>query len=245
MKTHYLSGDTLKISMQANRRARLDGANYSPGARLVGIASSVMVVLLGVAYGGALSVEVLSVKDSQEPLGDPFFSLIEFLIMVLSLLMVLVMAVIHAWALPDQKSNSHVSLLFMSLLAGLTCCVHFAILLISRQIVTPDMPWPTIAYATDVLAWDGFFSLSALFAAPLFRGDRLRNSIRFLLIASGILSIIGMIGLPFDHMPLRMIGLFGHAVFFPVAVILLAVLFYRSPALVEGEGLLPCRSEET
>ena len=253
MKMHSISGDIFKISIQANRSAMPGGAYYTTGTRRIGISSSVMVVLLGGLYAGSLSAGILSLKESKEPLGDPFFSIIEFLIMALALLMVMVMVVIHAWALPDQKSYSLLALFFMSLLAGLTCCVHFVILLVSRQITSANMSWPlhflssnwpSIAYTTDVLAWDGFFGLSALFAAPLFRGDRLRSSIRFLLAASGILSIIGLIGLPFDDMLLRMIGLLGHAVLFPLAVTLLAVLFYRSPPLTEGNTLLPARSDD-
>jgi hypothetical protein len=53
-----------------------------------------------------------------------------------------------------------------------------------------------------------------------------------------------MIGMPFDELSLRMIGLLGHAVIFPVAVMLLAVLFYRSPPMAVGDSLLPERSDE-
>ncbi|MCX6179719.1 MAG: hypothetical protein NT163_10230 [Chlorobiales bacterium] len=244
---HYLTNDTLKISMQAHRNARLDVVHYSPIARRIGILSSVMVVLLGVVYAGVMSLGILSLKGSKEPLGDPFFSVIELLLIVLALLMVSIMVVIHAWALPDQKSKSLLALFFMSLLAGLTCCVHFVILLVSHQITSANFlsfNWPSVVYVTDVLAWDGLFGLSALFAAPLFRGDRLRSSIRFLLVASGVLSIIGMIGMPFDDLSLRMMGLLGHAVIFPVAVMLLAVLFYRSPPVAVRNTLLPERSDE-
>lgn len=197
--------------------------------------------MLGAAYAVILAVGLLSLRSPQEPIADPLFSILELLIVVLAPLMVVVTAVVHAWAAPGQKTFSLLALVFMSLLAGLTCSVHFVILALSQQVASAGMPpqllsfkWPSVAYAIDILAWDLFFGLSVLFAAPVFKGGRLRTSIRILMTVSGMLAVAGMIALPTDHLELRMIGVVGYAVVYPVAVALLAVVFYRSPASLEG-----------
>jgi hypothetical protein len=88
--------------------------------------------------------------------------------------------------------------------------------------------WPSVAYALDILAWDVFFPLSMLFAAPVFSGSRLAAWIRGLMIASGALSLAGLSGVVVGDMRLRNIGIVGYVGEFLVVVALLAVLFYRT-----------------
>ena len=71
-----------------------------------------------------------------------------------------------------------------------------------------------------------------LFAAPVFRGDRLRTFIRLLMIVSGVLALGGLSGAVVGDMQLRMIGVVGYAVVFPVVAVLLAMLFRRSKPVV-------------
>lgn len=89
--------------------------------------------------------------------------------------------------------------------------------------------WPSVAYALDILAWDGFFALSVLFAAPVFSGSRLTAAIRALLIASGVLSLGGLSGVIVGDMRLRNIGVIGYVGVFPVVALLLTILFHRTP----------------
>jgi hypothetical protein len=115
------------------------------------------------------------------------------------------------------------------------------ILTVSRQIESTGLPWlpllfsfqwPSVAYALDILAWDLFFALSMLFAAPAFLGDRLQMSIRMLMIAAGALALGGMSGVVIGDMQLRLIGVVGYAGVFPVVALLLAILFSRTTPLV-------------
>ena len=76
--------------------------------------------------------------------------------------------------------------------------------------------------------WDVFFALSVLFAAPAFTGSRLATLILMLMIASGVLAIAGLGGVVVSDMQLRNIGIVGYAGVFPVAVLLLAILFHRA-----------------
>jgi hypothetical protein len=88
--------------------------------------------------------------------------------------------------------------------------------------------WLSVSYALDILAWDVFFALSALFAAPVFSGNRLATWIRVLLVASGVLALAGLSGVIVDDRQLRDIGIVGYASVFPVVALLLAILLHRS-----------------
>lgn len=165
------------------------------------------------------------------------FSILEILIILMMPVMVALMVTVHAWASPETKAFSLMALMFMGLLAGLTCSLHFVILAVSRQAAFAGLSWlplflsfkwPSVAYALDILAWDLFFPLSVLSAAPVFSGSRLATSIRVLMIVSGVLALGGLSGVIFGDMQLRNIGIVGYAGVFPVAALLLSILFYRA-----------------
>jgi hypothetical protein len=188
-------------------------------------------------YATALVAGLLSLPTPQDPIGDPYFSVLEILILLLAPLMVVLAAAMHAWASDASKVYGLLSLVFMSSLAVITCSVHFVILTVSRDPAVAALPsaplfldfrWPSVVYALDILAWDIFFGLSVLFAAPIFGGSRLANWIRGLLSVSGILAIAGLSGVVSGNMQLRNIGIIGYVGVFPLAAALLAVLFIRT-----------------
>ena len=183
--------------------------------RVIGVFAAWAVFFVGVVYAITLVLGILSLKSSQDPIGDPFFSILELLIILMASLMILCMIVVHAYAAPEAKAYSFSALVFMILLVGITSCVNFVILTVSRQIEAAGLTWvplflsykwPSVAYALDILAWDFFFALSMLFAAPVFTGDRLEITVRILMIVSGLLSLAGLIGVPLADMQIRMIG---------------------------------------
>jgi hypothetical protein len=166
------------------------------------------------------------------------FTILEVLIILMMPVMVALMVAVHAWAPMHAKTLSLTSVVFMGLLAGVTCIVHFAIL--SRQPeftgqswlpLVMSFNWPSVAYALDILAWDVFFPLSMLFAAPVFRGSLLAAWIRVLMSASGVLALAGLSGVMAGDMQLRNIGIVGYVGVFLVVAALLAVLFYRATPL--------------
>jgi hypothetical protein len=215
--------------------------DFTATARQLGMSSAVGVVLLGAAYAVTLAAGLASLRSPQQPIGDPFFPILEVLIILSAPLMVAVMVSVYAWTPPETKACSLAALVFMSLLAGVTCGVHFVILTVGRQIGSAGLPWapllfsfswPSIPYALDILAWDLSFGLSMLFAAPVFSGDRLLASIRFLMIVSGVLALAGISGAVVGDMQFRMIGVVGYAGLFPVVALLLAILFRRTSPVV-------------
>jgi hypothetical protein len=213
------------------------GMKFTATARSFGILSAAATVILVVTYAVTLVVGLLSLESPQEPIGDPMFTILEVLIIVMMPAMVALMVAVHAWAPMHAKTLTLTSVVFMGLLAGVTCIVHFCILTLSRQPefagqswlpLVLSFKWPSVVYALDILAWDIFFPLSMLFAAPVFRGSRLAAWVHVLMIASGVLAFAGLSGVVVGDMQLRNIGIVGYVGVFLVVVALLAVLFYRA-----------------
>ena len=210
--------------------------------RMLGRAAAFTVFFLLIAYAVTLVLGFLSLKSPSDPIGDPFFSVLELLIVVIAPLMVIVMVAVHAYASPETKMYSLTALAFMVLMASITCTVHFVILTVSRQIESAGFPWaslffsfkwPSIAYTMDILAWDFFFALSMLFAAPVFKIGRLEKTVRILMIVSGLLSLAGLIGVPLENMNVRNIGILGYAGVSMVVFLLLGIVFGRTQQLPE------------
>lgn len=209
---------------------------YSITARRIGIASAAAVATLLLAYALTLAAGFAALESGDEPIGDPYFTLLELLIIVMMPAMVLLMAAVHAWAHPRLKIVSLVALVFMAITAALTCSVHFAILTLGRQPEFSDLEhllllsfeWPSLAYALDILAWDFFFALSMLVGAGVFSGSRLALAVRAAMLLSGVLALAGLSGVVTGNMALRNIGITGYVGVFFVVVLLLCVLFHRS-----------------
>jgi hypothetical protein len=118
----------------------------------------------------------------------------------------------------------------MAMCAAVSSLVHFLILTISR-----DLPgnwesvfafrWPSAAYAADILAWDVFFALSVLSASRVFRTPGVSLWTGRVLLASGVLSLLGLLGVATGDMQIRNIGILGYAVVFPVAALMMRKVF--------------------
>jgi hypothetical protein len=213
---------------------------FTATARRLGIFSAAATIILLVAYAATLAVGLASLESPQQPIGDPMFSILEILIILMMPAMVALMVAVHAWAPMGVKTLSLISVVFMGLLAGETCSLHFVILTLSRLPEFARQPWlplvfsfnwPSVAYALDILGWDVFFALSMLFAAQVFWGSRLAVCIRVLMIVSGVLALAGLSGVVVGDMQLRNIGIVGYVGVFLVVAALLAVLFYRASPL--------------
>jgi len=214
-----------------------DSMKFTATARSLGIFSAAVTVILLVAYTVTLTVGLASLESPDQPIGNPMFTILEVLIILMMPAMVALMVTVHAWAPVHARTLTLTSLVFMGLLAGVTCVVHFCVLTLSRQPEFAGRPWkplvfqfawPSVVYALDILAWDVFFPLSMLFAAPAIRGTRLATWIRVLMIASGVLSLAGLSGVVTGNMQLRNIGIVGYVGVFLVVAALLAILFYRT-----------------
>ncbi|MDG6256769.1 MAG: hypothetical protein QCH35_04140 [Methanomicrobiaceae archaeon] len=80
-----------------------------------------------------------------------------------------------------------------------------------------------------------FFALSMLFAAPVFHIGRLEKAVRILMIVSGVLSLAGLIGVPFADVSIRNIGILGYVGVSIVVFPLLALVFGRAREVPESK----------
>ena len=211
--------------------------------RIFGRAAALAVFLLTVIYAITTILGFLSLKSPLDQIGDPYFSIMELLILLLVPPLIISMLAVHAYATQAAKPYSSAALVFMIMMGVITSGLHFVILTVSRQVEAAgftaapllfSFKWPSVAYTLDILAWDWFFALSMLFAAAVFKDTRLERTLRYVMLASGVLSLIGLFGVPLAIMnvgywlTVRNIGIIGYAVVSPIAFLLLAIVFGRT-----------------
>jgi len=211
--------------------------------RALGRVASWTVFSLVVIYSVVLILGFLSLKSPQDQIGDPYFTLMELLIILMMPFMVMSMIAVHAYATPDASGYSFTALAFMIMMAVITSGLHFVILTVSRQIEAAGLTsaplffsfkWPSVAYALDILAWDWFFALSMLFAVPVFKGSGIEKTLRYFMIATGVLSLIGLFGVPLAIMNVenwfvvRNIGIVGYSFGSLGVFLLMGIVFGRA-----------------
>ena len=214
--------------------------------RILGSAAAFVMAPLLIAYTVTLVLGLLSLKSPLEPIGDPYFSLLEVLIIVMAPVLVIVMIAVHGYASsPEKRFFSLAALAFMLILAAITAGVHFVVLTVSHQVTSAGVPlasflfsfeWPSVAYALDILAWDVFFGLSMLFAAFVFSTQRLERAIRYLMVLSGVLCLAGLAGVALADMNVRNIGIVGYVGVSLAIFPLLGLLFRRTEPAPETSG---------
>ena len=218
---------------------------FSATSRRLGLVSASATAVLLAAYAVTLAVGLLSLDSPEQPIDNPQFAILEILIIVTMPAIVALMIAVHGWTPARLQTLSLTAVVFTSLLALLTTTLHFVILTLSRRPEFADEPWlplimtfrwPSVAYAVDILAWDVFFPLAMVFAAPGFGGNRLNLWIRWLMILSGTLAFMGLAGVALDDMRWRNIGIAGYVPVFLLVVILLGRLFFRTEPCERGQS---------
>ncbi len=79
-------------------------------------------------------------------------------------------------------------------------------------------------FKPDIVAWDIFFGLALLFAAPVFHAAG-RVAVRNGLLIAGAMCVLGIIGPAVNHIALRQIGIIGYAVVWPIVCVPLSKAF--------------------
>ena len=210
--------------------------NFNNKSFTIGRIACLITFILGVIYAIVTSIGFLELKSPQEPISNPWFTLMEILDILIAFSMAVSMTAVHNYALPVDKTYSLMAAVFMYLMTGITSCVHFVILVMNNFYRPEQIPgfsfffsfkWPSVGYALDILAWDWFFALSMLLGASVFKFGQLAKPVRFLMIISGILSLIGLLGVPLNNMQIRNIGIIGYALVAPIIFLLISIIFRR------------------
>jgi hypothetical protein len=209
---------------------------------MVGFWSARAILVLELVYIAVFVAGFASIRNTSAPLPDPYLGIAEVIILVMAPIMVALMLAIHHRAPPAAKPYTLVALGWMIAAAAFTTTVHFVELTVARHINHARFPgyarifgfkWPSAFYAIDIVAWDIFFALALLFAVPAFARQGNEKLTRQGLIASGSLSLIGLIGPFTDALGWRTIGILGYTVVFGLTCIPLGRVF-KADAVREG-----------
>jgi len=198
------------------------------------VSISIAYILTGVVWL-ALNFNTARTQGLQPT--EPFLAILETLILLLTPAIVLLFAAIHAFAPPDRKTCSRAAFGFALLLAGITGVVHFMQLTAVRRAPGKQISETFALYdatgrltpmlAADLLAWDFFFGFALLFAATIFRGDKLQNAVRVGLLAGGVLCLAGVAGPASGNLRFQYPAIAGYAFIFPAICLLLVFIFKR------------------
>ena len=204
------------------------------GTLIVGLAYSVFAILSNVYNPPTVHAAI-------DPFSDPFGPIASMLLIPTAAFMIASMAAVHAYAPADLKAYSSLSLVFMSLAMGITSLINLAFFVIlTHPVAFANAPWlslvlppkdPGVIAELDYMAWGWFFGLSMVVAAPVFREGRLEKTLRILMLATGILPIVGwiiMIFLPAARLPALLMQALGWGVLIFIVWFLLARLFKRA-----------------
>jgi hypothetical protein len=202
--------------------------------RILGAWSARAIILIEVAYVAVFIAGFAAIRNTSDPLPNPYLAIAEILILILAPIMVCLMLAVHECAPKEARPFTKVALGWMMAAATLTTIVHFVQLTVARFIDPATFPgyarifgwrWPSTFYALDIVAWDVFFGLALLFAVPAFAHRADARLVRRGLILSGSLCLIGLVGPFADMLGLRTIGIVGYTVVFGLTCLPLSRTF--------------------
>lgn len=140
-------------------------AEYGAIARRLGIGSASLVAALLLAYAITLAAGFASLESGDEPIGDPHFTLLEVLILLMMPAMVLLMVAVHSWAPARRKALSRSAVIFMAITAAMLLSGLLALAELSG-IIAGDIALRNIGIA----GYAGvFFVVVLLLGMPFYR----------------------------------------------------------------------------
>jgi hypothetical protein len=213
-------------------------SNVSPAVSKLGYWSAVLASVFSITYIIAQLGEWLGLlgsaggpESASTPLG--LIVLLTPSLFLGSSFLVLMVA-IHYYAPKERKVWSHTALVFATVYTVLISINYYVQLtLVAPHLMRGDVesirfllfvPFDSFLYSVDILGYS-FMSLATLFAAFVFTEGRLERTIRWFLIANGLL--LPFLALQIYYHPLIWIASLW-AITFPGATISLAILFKRN-----------------
>lgn len=186
----------------------------SPGDRL-GSLAAFSVALIGLLY---LVVLLLGIgRFGAEPISGAVLIVMEILTMASAIAILIAIAWISESVADEQRLLGRLALVPAGAFFATTWAVHFIQLTARRQLGSRELVWPSVAYAAELLAWDGFLGLALVLAASALRGAGTVRWVRAGLMCAGLLALIGAVGPITGRMELQRIGILGYAVVLPVS----------------------------
>jgi len=227
------------------------GEDVSGTVSRIGFWAAVFATLFSVTYIVAQLGEWLGLLGSS---GGPESSSTPFGLIVLltpSLFLgtafVVLMVSVHYYASEERKIWTHLGLVFATIYAVLISINYYVQLtFVVPRLLQGDVdsvslqpflfvPFDSFLYSVDILGYS-FMSLATLFAAFAFTGTGVERTVRWFMIANGLL--IPFLALQIYYHPLIWIAALW-AVTFPGVTVSLAVLFRRTSDTVAEPAVVP------
>jgi hypothetical protein len=210
--------------------------------RRIGKWSAIAIVIIAIAYVTTGAIWLFSNIDDAKVLNlspsEPYLTIMETLMLLLNPALIALFAAIYGYAASEKKTYALASLAFVLIMVTLTSLVHFIQLFVVRrttstavvEVLKFDAPGGHLSatFAADMLAWDFFFGFAMLFAAPVFKGDGLKATIRASFIICGTSCLVGVAFPATEKATFQLPAIVGYAFVFPFISFLLARLFARS-----------------
>jgi hypothetical protein len=76
----------------------IEPSTFTPAARRLGLISASGVVIITAVYAVVFAIGYVSLKSQLDPIADPWFSIMEILIICEMPVLVALMVAVHAWA---------------------------------------------------------------------------------------------------------------------------------------------------
>ena len=162
VETHT-TGEYSICEFQKSSPDRFQMSEWTQTDWRVGMWSAMSAATIGAIFVVVGLIGVVARPPSSEPLQqvDPYLAILETLTILLAVLLVIMMAAMHAYAPPEHKTFSLAALAFVICFAVTTCGVHFASLTIGRQadpralLAVPSTLNRRLAHARDVARLTG------------------------------------------------------------------------------------------
>lgn len=184
--------------------------------------SGLAVIVLHLAYAAATFAGFLSLGAADEPIADPWFAMMEWLIILIGPPVLVFLAGLGCLSV-EGRAWSLVAVALAAMTFALSAGLHAVLLVIGRDHPLAavggllSFTWPSAAYAIDILAWDGFFAMALLSSAMVLRTVAGMARARVMFLLAGTCALAGLAGPISGIMPLRLVGVLGYAVLFPLA----------------------------
>ncbi|MGC4115633.1 MAG: hypothetical protein QM765_13720 [Myxococcales bacterium] len=195
---------------------------------------SLGMVAIGAVYVVLIAYGIATAEPGTGRIRDSVRILMELVTMAAGVVLMALGAALHLW-LESRRLLTLLGALFLTACGTVTCGVHFVSLTVADALVRANpgleplltLGWPSVLMSLDILAWDLLFGLGFLLLGWALIGAGGR-AVGALMVASGALSIAGLIALPLGMMQVRFVGVFGYTVL-PVVACGLLVRFAGKP----------------
>ena len=207
---------------------------WSWGARRLGMASSIAILIVGILYVAVITVWLIIEATPREPIGDPYLAVMEVLTMVSALALLGLVVAIWCFADTAHRPAALTAFAIGTLAAALTMAIHFVQLTAIRQLwragrlVDYRLVWPSSLFALEYFVWDVLIGFTLLCVSFAIAGDPSAERARRALLIGGVLCLAGVAGPLSGRMFLQNVAVLGYAVVLPIAAALTARMFHAA-----------------